>query len=564
MKLALYVRVSTLHQAQAQTIEQQLDRLQAHLQSHGWAVSPEYIFRDDGHSGATLYRPGLDHLRDKVKAGEIDRVLITAPDRLARNYVHQMLLLEELEKHGVEVEFLDHPMSHDPHDQLLLQIRGAVAEYERTLIAERMRRGRQAKMRAGSLLPWTRPPYGYRVNPERPRDPAGVQVDEAEASAIQEMFVVYAHELVGLFRLAKHLQALGFPTPRGRWCWNQSTIREILNNPAYTGQVYAGRWHSHVTSHRSSPLQAVKRAHTYASSATARETWVPVATIPAIVSQELFDEVQAKLAHNQSFARRHNTAHTYLLRALVSCGVCHLGCTGRTLSPKFAYYICRGKTDGIVTGREQKCPARYIPAHQLDELVWQDLCEVLTHPESIAYALKRAHGGHWLPQELQARRNLLHRGQVSLEHQLTRLTDAYLGNVIPLAEYQRRRQELDQRAEALQKQVQALESQVDRQAELAGLVTSITEFCQRVQKGLSEATFEQKRVLVELLIDRVVVTNGEVEIRYVIPTGPDSERVRLCQLRSNYSRFPRKAIGISNFLNLSADSASPLGPRSTC
>src|SRR6185503_9852180 len=104
---------------------------------------------------------------------EFDLILITAPDRLARKYVHQVLLLEELQQQGCRVEFLERPMSQDPHDQLLLQIRGAGAEYERALITERMRRGRLAKLRAGQLLPWTLPPYGYRTDPERPRDPAG-------------------------------------------------------------------------------------------------------------------------------------------------------------------------------------------------------------------------------------------------------------------------------------------------------------------------------------------------------------------------------------------------------
>jgi site-specific DNA recombinase len=146
MRVALYVRVSTQRQAQQQNVEQQVERLRAHVAAHAeeesWEVREEHVFRDDGYSGATLRRPGLDRLRDTVAARALDLVLVTAPDRLARNYVHQMLLLEELERGGCRVEFLDRPMSQDPHDQLLLQIRGAVAEYERTLIAERMRRGR--------------------------------------------------------------------------------------------------------------------------------------------------------------------------------------------------------------------------------------------------------------------------------------------------------------------------------------------------------------------------------------------------------------------------------------
>jgi len=107
----------------------------------------------------------LDRLRDAAASARLDRVLITAPDRLARNYVHQVLLVEELQKHGAVVDFLDRPMSRDPHDQLLLQIRGAVAEYERSLITERMRRGRLRKLRAGTLLPWSRAPHGYRPIP---------------------------------------------------------------------------------------------------------------------------------------------------------------------------------------------------------------------------------------------------------------------------------------------------------------------------------------------------------------------------------------------------------------
>jgi site-specific DNA recombinase len=129
-----------------------------------------------------------------------------------------------------------------------------------------------------------------------------------------------------------------------------------------------------------------------------------VTHVPAIVSQEQFDLVQAKLAHNQQFARRNNTAYPYLLRALVSCGHCHLACTGRSSRGGYAYYICQGKSHTVVSCRAEKCPARYIPAEQLDAYVWQDVSSVLTHPEHIAAALQRAQGGQWLPQELHARR----------------------------------------------------------------------------------------------------------------------------------------------------------------
>src|SRR2546426_11186379 len=205
MNIAMYVRVSTQRQAQTQTIEQQLHLLRECSQNQGWEWNEEFIFRDDGYSGASLRRPGLDRLRDQVRCAAFDWVIITAPDRLARNYVHQMLLVEEFERGGCQVEFADRPMSQDPHDQLLLQIRGAVAEYERSLIAERMRRGRRQKDQAGGLLPWTRPPYGYRVDPTHPRDPTGVRLEPTEVAVVTNLFASYLEEGQSLKRVTTHL-----------------------------------------------------------------------------------------------------------------------------------------------------------------------------------------------------------------------------------------------------------------------------------------------------------------------------------------------------------------------
>ncbi len=236
MRVALYARVSTTRQAQAQTIDQQLERLQAGAAAQGWVVDDHQIYRDDGYSGAALSRPGLDRLRDRAAFGELDLILLTAPDRLARKYVHQVLLIEEFEQQGCHVEFLDRPMSQDPHDQLLLQIRGAVAEYERTLIAERMRRGRLMKLRAGQLLPWTKAPLGYHVDPERPRDPAGLRRDEIGAVIIEQIFAWYLEEQATLYSVAQRLTDASIPTPSGTPRWNVATLRGILRNPLYTGR----------------------------------------------------------------------------------------------------------------------------------------------------------------------------------------------------------------------------------------------------------------------------------------------------------------------------------------
>jgi site-specific DNA recombinase len=170
---------------------------------------------------------------------------------------------------------------------------------------------------------------------------------------------------------------------------------------------------------------------------------------------------------------------------------------------------------------------------------------LLTHPEAIGYALERAHGGHWLPQDLQARRDALRRGQVRVEQQIERLTEAYLSEVVSLEEYRRRRHDLEQKAQSLGAQRQQLEAQVDRQSEIARVSLSIDEFCRRVQEGLEQATWEQKRQLIEWLVVRVIVTDGDVEIRYAIPTSPNGEATRFCHLRSDYREHVRQAQGLA-------------------
>src|SRR3954447_18941743 len=184
-------------------------------------------------------------------------------------------------------------------------------------------------------------------------------------------------------RLAMHLDARGVPTPRNRSRWSSPTIRGILRNPTYTGQVYAQRTQYRPPTHRRSATHPIGRPHGTAVPQLA-DTWLLVGRVPAMVSQAHFDEVQAKLATNQSFARRNNTAHQYLLRALVSCGHCGLACTARAINGRSFYYLCNGKGHSTFSHRAACCPARHTPAGQLDELVWNDLRALLGEPEPLA------------------------------------------------------------------------------------------------------------------------------------------------------------------------------------
>ena len=258
MQIALYLRVSTNTQAQMQTIEQQAQQLQAAVEAQPtWQLNPAHIYRDDGYSGASLNRPALARLRQDAAQGLFTLVLLTDPDRLARDYVHQRLLLEELEQQGCTVNFLSHPLQGDnPHEELVLQIRGAVAEYERSLIGERMRRGRNARLESGTLLPWQTAPYGYLLDAERPRDPSRVCVDPVQAAIVQQIFAWYTDGKAArsLSAIARQLAADGVPSPAGNPLWHRATVRHILRNSAYIGTAYANQFRRVPAQQRRSPL----------------------------------------------------------------------------------------------------------------------------------------------------------------------------------------------------------------------------------------------------------------------------------------------------------------------
>ena len=107
IRASLYARVSSDRQAKDNTIGSQLASLRERIAADGLTLLPELCFVDDGHSGNTLVRPALERLRDAAYAGQLERLYVLAPDRLARNYAYQFLLLEELQQRGVEVVFLN-------------------------------------------------------------------------------------------------------------------------------------------------------------------------------------------------------------------------------------------------------------------------------------------------------------------------------------------------------------------------------------------------------------------------------------------------------------------------
>ena len=168
--------------------------------------------------------------------------------------------------------------------------------------------------------------------------------------------------------------------------------------------------------------------------------------------------------------------------------------------------------------------------------MWHDLCRVLTEPAFIVHELQRAQRGEWLPQALQARRRTLGKTLAQLDRQQAWLLDVYLAEVIGREEFERKRQEIEWTHWSLRQQLHQLEAQAQQQVEVAAVAQGLAAFCQRVQPTLAQCTFDQKRQLVDLLIDRVIIDHEQVEIRYVVPTGPQGETVPFCHLRLDYQQ----------------------------
>jgi site-specific DNA recombinase len=239
---AIYARVSSERQREQQTIESQVAGLRELAAARGLLVPDELVFLDDGFSGASLQRPALERLRDRAAEGSFEVLLCHAPDRLARRYAYQVLLLEELARSGVEAIFAREPeRSGSPEDELLRQFQGMIAEYERAQIRERTRRGKLHRARTGSQAVMSGAPYGYRYVRKTEHAEGYWEIDEAGAQIVREIFRRYTDGGESIAQIAHWLSEQGIPTRTGKAVWDRSTVWGMLRNPAYRGQAAFGK-----------------------------------------------------------------------------------------------------------------------------------------------------------------------------------------------------------------------------------------------------------------------------------------------------------------------------------
>lgn len=523
MQVAIYARVSTLNQQQEGTIASQIQALKQHVQQQSWSLLPEHEFIDDGFSGSRLDRPALDRLRDAARLGEFDAIVMLAPDRLARNYAHQWLLVEEFEKLNLRLIFLQNPFGDSPQGKLLTQMQGMIAEYERAQISERTRRGRLEKARSGEFIPWAYRCYGYRYLPKQPGSGPQVIIEPAEANTVREIYRALVEEQLSCRQIARRLNEAETPTPTGKnQVWQISSVRDILINRIYAGQARYNYRQATIPKHRKtdeSKLHSLKTGRSYRP----ESEWI-LTESPAIITPELFDKAQLQLQRNSEAARKmyQPSSRRYLLRTLVKCGECSLGmvCFYLRSSCKkyeYLYYICKGH-DSLTVARQSKCQSKRVRADHLDELVWQALTQLLRKPEMIA----QLHGA-WAEAKqqnistIEAQQSQLLQQRQRIERQDQRLLDAFQAEIINLAELKARRQKLSAELQRLEQEARQLSVTQQRVIHWRQVIEHAESFRQLLGANLDQLSFEERQAVAQCMIHKVVVTGEDVDIHFVLP-----------------------------------------------
>jgi site-specific DNA recombinase len=526
---AIYARVSSERQRQDETIGSQTVGLRELALERGLLLPEDLVFEDEGFSGATLTRPALERLRDRAAEGAFEVLLCHAPDRLARRYAYQVLLLEELARVGVEVVFAKEPeRGATPEDELLRQFQGMIAEYERAQIRERTRRGKLHRARGGSQAVMSGAPYGYRYVKKAEHRDAYWEIDEVEAQVVRDVFGRYVEQGASIGETARWLSERGVPTRTGKAVWERSTVWAMLRNPAYRGQGAFGKTKTaerHGAPTRTSRARGERHGRRPARHDQPAEQWTLI-PVPAIVTDETFELAQARLEDNKRFSKR-NTKELTLLQGMLVCRECGYSCyrtSTRTTNKRISYYRCIGQ-DGWRHVGGRVCHGRPVRADELDPLVWGEVRRLLEDPALVRAEIDRRLATLRTQHPAARRRETLERDLARAEGAIARLIEAYQEQLISIDELRARTPPLRKRQGALRAQLDALETELHDAEAYLKLADTLEGFLTRLADGLDQLTIADQQRILRLVVREVLIGGDDdtVTIRHSIPTptGPD-------------------------------------------
>ena len=548
MRAAIYARVSSERQEKERTIGSQLEALRAYAAQNGMEIVEE--FTDEGYSGARLDRPALDRMRDLAERRGFEVLLTYCTDRLARKFVLQALILDELERFGVKTIFLEGGAADDPLSKLTHQITGAVAEFERTKITERYRRGKLYRARCGEIVS-PDVPFGYIKIPRRDGVPAHAEIQEPEAVIVRRIFDSYVKESLTVRQIAKQLTLDRTPTPGnvGQWSW--SAVDRILREEAYIGTYYYNR-------KQCVPIDGAygKKRQRFKCTLRPKEEWIPI-SVPPIIDLATFHAAAGRARENEAFSPRNLQEGGYLLRKLVRCGRCGCSCSAVTSRQTYNeqvhrshYYSCLRTTSGFL--KQERCSQRRIRADVLDVghsdrglAIANSMAALIAGAHSVhgcaiglgervgntqidqmlvnlklmeAYQDHKTHRRVARQQDESSQKDDRLKEQIKLANrELSRLLDAYQYGAIELPELQKRRQLVSSRLEMLNREQELLTKMAAEKQKQSDIQESLTEFASLVSSSLKRISFENKQKLLRVVLDKVVVNDWRVDVHYNIP-----------------------------------------------
>ena len=527
---AIYARVSSERQREEGTVASQLAGLRELAEQRGLLVCEDLVFCDEGFSGATLTRPALERLRDRAAEACFEVLLCHAPDRLARRYAYQVLLLEELARAGVEVVFArGGEQSGSPEDELLRQFQGMIAEYERAQIRERTRRGKLHRARTGHQAVMAGAPYGYRFVKKTDLTDGYWEINESEAEVVREVFRRYTEEQVAIAELARWLTAQEIPTRTGKRVWDRSTVWGMLRNPAYHGQAAYGK--TKVADRHGKPTRTTRargerrgRRQIRLDEPVEQWTFIPVAPL---VTDEQFALAQERLSSNARFAKR-NTKSPTLLQGILVCRECGYACyrtSTRTTNKRIYYYRCIGSDNYRHIGG-RVCHSRPIRADELDRLVWDEVRQLLENPALVRAEIDRRLQALRTEHPAARRREALERDLTRAAGAIERLIEAYQEQLISLNELRARMPTLRKRQTTLQAQLEALDAELHDAESYLKLADTLEGFLTRLNDGLDQLTLEEQQRILRLVVREVLIggDDDKITVRHSIPTpngGPN-------------------------------------------
>ncbi len=517
MKVALYARVSTKRQEKEGTIASQIDVLNQYALENNFEIAPEYICKDEGYSGSILARPALDKLRDGAQLNAFDAVLVLSTDRLSRKYAYLILILEEFERFGTKVIFYDQPPTDDPHSALMIQIQGAVAEYERAKISERHRRGKIYRARQGEVF-WHSVPYGYKRISRQDGVPAHVVINEADADVVRKIFSWHAYEGMSIRQITKRLDKEGYPTPKGGPYWGETTVHRILGRESYLGTLYYNQ--SGLTTASADSENPYKKIRFKKP----ESEWIPV-SIPVIIDQDTFERSKAQHTPNQQFSPRNLKDEHWLLRRLLRCEKCGLKCACVTdKKNRISRYYYRCEKQGPVWWRD-RCQRTHIRAEPLDDLVWYEVKNHLLNPKLLLKAQTGLTDLRLLDKSVIGTQILNAKKRLALvQTEKRRLIDAYQSGLIEKPDFSERIEKVSLRISSLENDLSVLEEDGQKTIEEAQLYNCISKFSSTVTDRLDSMAFHERQLLVRTVLDEVTVKDNVVKLHFKIPLPPIEEK----------------------------------------